>query len=343
MGKEKNYAVFGGVLLLLFSLVLVASNYHGLSSGTGKVTSTTGDLVVTSDPTGSQVRVDNVVKGVTPLTVADLIPGSHTLTVTPPSTFGCRSYVKSVPITAGQTTTVPATFVSTGLLKMSTTPFGASMYLNNAKIGTITPFSYCANAGSQLLKFTLSSYQDNTQTVNVLQGQTTTVAATLVPIPIPTTGTLTVNSNPASKVYVDVSTSYDMAGTQSRMPKGTTPFSSTLTNGVHNVLVGGIQGYQNYTTTVTINGGQTTDLGTISLLSNPVLSVSSTPSGARINLQTIEGSWMNWFGNTPSTISALSPNTYTLKLTLTGYRDYIQTISMVAGQTTNVDAVFMPA
>jgi hypothetical protein len=63
----------------------------------------TGSLFVRSDPAGARVLVDNKPAGVTPITVLDLTPGSHTVSLT--GTDG--SYAKqSVQVEAGATATL---------------------------------------------------------------------------------------------------------------------------------------------------------------------------------------------------------------------------------------------
>jgi len=62
------------------------------------------------------------------------------------------------------------------------------------------------------------------------------------------------------------------------------------------------------------------------------ISVSSTPSGATISLSSQNK------GLTPATISGLSAGKYSVKLTLSGYRDYVKTVTVRNGQTASVAA-----
>ena len=63
----------------------------------------TGSLFVRSDPAGAKVLVDNKPAGVTPITVLDLSPGSHTVAVTAPDGSSAR---QSVNVEAGATATL---------------------------------------------------------------------------------------------------------------------------------------------------------------------------------------------------------------------------------------------
>jgi hypothetical protein len=66
----------------------------------------TGSLFVRSDPAGAKVLVDNKPAGVTPITVLDLSPGSHTVAVTAPDGSSAR---QSVNVEAGSTATLRLT------------------------------------------------------------------------------------------------------------------------------------------------------------------------------------------------------------------------------------------
>ena len=66
----------------------------------------TGSLFVRSDPAGAKVLVDNKPAGVTPITVLDLSPGSHTVSVTGADGSNAR---QSVQVEAGATATLRLT------------------------------------------------------------------------------------------------------------------------------------------------------------------------------------------------------------------------------------------
>ena len=66
----------------------------------------TGSLFVRSDPAGAKVLVDNKPAGVTPITVLDLSPGSHAVSVTSADGSNAR---QSVQVEAGATATLRLT------------------------------------------------------------------------------------------------------------------------------------------------------------------------------------------------------------------------------------------
>lgn len=63
-----------------------------------KISSSNSELSVTTSPDGATVMVDNATKGVTPLTVADVTPGDHTVTVT---SVGFLTRTLQIKMTAG--------------------------------------------------------------------------------------------------------------------------------------------------------------------------------------------------------------------------------------------------
>jgi hypothetical protein len=46
--------------------------------------------------------------------------------------------------------------------------------------------------------------------------------------------------------------------------------------------------------------------------------------------------------NGAATVSGLLPGTYTLKLSISGYQDWVGEVTITAGQTTAIDATLVP-
>ncbi|WFN33535.1 PEGA domain-containing protein [Methanogenium sp. S4BF] len=64
---------------------------------------TTGQLIVSSTPTGAEVYLDNAFRGITPVTLPDIPAGSHTVTV---KQTGYTDASQTVTVTGGQSTPV---------------------------------------------------------------------------------------------------------------------------------------------------------------------------------------------------------------------------------------------
>jgi hypothetical protein len=232
----------------------------------------------------------------------------------------------------------PKAIPATGFLYVSSTPSGASIYVDGIYKG-VTPLEYSEiSAGSHQVKITRSGYYDHTQTTSVTVGKTTPVSATLLSIPptsndilpIPTTGSLDVRSSPSgASIYID------------GVYKGVTPkVISGLSAGSHQAKVTK-SGYNDYTRTTSVTAGKTTPVSaTLSSIPRaPVtgsLDVRSTPSGASIY---IDGDYK---GVTPKVISGLSEGSHQVKVTRSGYNDYTRTTSVTAGKTATVSATLSP-
>jgi len=66
---------------------------------------TTGTVSVTSTPSGANVFIDNVLRGVTPLTLADIPAGSHLILL---RLDGYNDYTTTQQVNAGATNTITA-------------------------------------------------------------------------------------------------------------------------------------------------------------------------------------------------------------------------------------------
>jgi len=71
-------------------------------------TTSVGTLVISSSPSAAEVYVDNVFRGYTPLTLNDVSPGSHGITL---SLAGYQNWLGNVQVSTGQTTTVQGTLI----------------------------------------------------------------------------------------------------------------------------------------------------------------------------------------------------------------------------------------
>ncbi len=161
-----------------------------------EVNTSTGDLRVTSVPSGAAVYIDNVYKGITPvdgpLDVIDLAPGSHALVLT---RTGYQDYKSTVNIEAAKTTMLTAQMqVSSGTpatatAEIGSTPSGAEVYINNAFIG-ITPLSFQnVQPGTYTVEIKMTGYAPYSTSGEVKAGQNVQLFAALAPPPttVPTT------------------------------------------------------------------------------------------------------------------------------------------------------------
>ncbi|MEO0051363.1 MAG: PEGA domain-containing protein [candidate division WOR-3 bacterium] len=113
-------------------------------------------VIITSEPSGATVRIDDVERGKTPLTITELAPGRHELEV---RLAGYQTYYSSFNITARLATLV-----------VTSDPTGADIYLDGAYKGKTTETGLTISRvpfGSHSISARLTGYQEATKLVEV--------------------------------------------------------------------------------------------------------------------------------------------------------------------------------
>ena len=169
-----------------------------------------------------------------------------TTTATTAVTTTATTAVTTTATTAATTTTTtpPPT---TGSLNIQSTPAAANVFLDGTLVG-LTPVTVTGVApGSHTVRIEKTGYQPYQTTTSVSAGATTVVSAALVPVPDPTTGSVSVQSTPdGANAFLD--------GTL----VGLTPVTvSGVTPGSHQVRIEKT-GYEPYQMTASVSAGATT-------------------------------------------------------------------------------------
>ncbi|WP_319642869.1 PEGA domain-containing protein [Methanovulcanius yangii] len=293
---------------------------------------TTGAIRISSSPSGADVYIDGVYKGTTTETVSGLSAGSHDLRLKYP---GYNDYYDTITITAGQTVTTQAVLkaqATYGTISVTTTPSNAQVYIDGDYKGTSPRTVGGLSQGAHILEITMPGYEEWSNQFNIHSNQVTYVTATLKAIPNPTTGTVSITSNPAyASVYLD-------GVYHGQTEPGTPLVINGVTAGTHTVKVT-LAGYQDSVTSVTVNSGQTSTV-TANLqggaTGNGAIDVTSSPTGATVYLNNVNK------GITPVTLTDLTPGSYTVTLKLSGYTDYSSTVEVNSGATSYVSASLSP-
>lgn len=171
-----------------------------------------GTLVVITNPIGAELYLDGVQKGVSPLSFPGIAAGNHTvkaelsgytswtgtanvkagdtttlnvtlisLNVTPTLTFPTTIPTTS-PTTTSATPTPTPTLVPTGILRVVSNPFGASVFLDNLYKGTSPLFISSVPVGNHTVTLAASGYENSTSLVAIQQGQTKYLNVNMVPL-----------------------------------------------------------------------------------------------------------------------------------------------------------------
>ena len=116
MKLNKPILIGIGIILVIIIVVVatqVLSEPAGAAGG-----GNTGSVSVSSTPSGASVYLDGSLKGTTPLTIARVSVGNHTLRLTK---TGYQNYVTTVTVQARKTTTVSATLIPVTTSTIATT------------------------------------------------------------------------------------------------------------------------------------------------------------------------------------------------------------------------------
>jgi hypothetical protein len=234
---------------------------------------TAGSLYVYSDPSGSNIYLDTVYKGNTPMTINNIAAGTHILQV---DHSGYYDWKSTVDVPAGGTKTVSATLnpmaaSTVGWIYVSSSPGGATVTLDGSMVGQ-TPYSGSLKlnniaAGTHTVALSLAGYAPYSAQTSVAPSTVSEVSALLQPTaPVSATGGISVSSTPAgANVLLDNNFI------------GVTPLTlNTVAAGSHTITLM-LQGYQEYSVTTPVNAGATS---TVSAALMPATPATPTPKSA---------------------------------------------------------------
>ena len=321
------------------SIYISSNEFSGTSTINRFVTlmpvQTDGYVSVSSDPSGSTVRIDGSYYGTTPTTVS--VPaGRHTVSV---AKDGYSGWSQTVSVTSGATTSVYATLskvVTTGYLSASSNPKYADLYVDGSYQGQ-TPITIALDSGKHNVIFRKAGYSDYSISVYINEGQTSIVSATLVEKD--TSGYVSIASFPGgASVYVDGAfvgiTPYSTPSSTSYLSAG--PYSTN----VYHSLELRLPGYNIYSTSFgPLEKSTVTVTATLSpaVPTTASLTVTSSPSGASVYVDNV------YYGLTPATVSNLQAGSHSVKISSLGYLDSVNTITVSAGQSVSLPVTLIPA
>ncbi len=178
-----------------------------------------GSVEVSTDVAGAHVTIDGTARGVTPLTVTDLSPGTHRIGIT----NNGATVFRTVNVTAGATTAVVASVApagATGGWLTIQAPLELQVIEAGDVVGTTSAARLMLPAGRHDLVLSAPAYEFQTSiSTQIVAGRTVTV-----PVSVPN-GTLSINAAPWADVTVD------------GRPVGSTPIGNlSLAVGPHDVV-----------------------------------------------------------------------------------------------------------
>jgi hypothetical protein len=293
-----------------------------------------GSIAIESLPTGADVYFDGNYRGRAPLTITDVWPGTYTIAA---EMTGYRTYTTTTSVSSDMRSSVHCTLTpmnTAGALYILSTPSDASVNLDGLYKGR-TPITLSnLAAGTHILQLDYSGYYDWKSTVDVPQGGTKTISATLNPMPSSSTGWIYVSSSPGG-----ASVSLDGSSV------GQTPVSGSLKlNAIavsdHTVALE-LAGYQPYSTRTSVSSNTVTEVSAVLIPAGTssgkgVMSVSSDPTGANIFVDN------KFIGISPLTAGDITAGNHLVTFKMDGYQEYSTSALVTAGTTSSVSAALLP-
>ncbi|MFA5347491.1 MAG: PEGA domain-containing protein, partial [Methanoregula sp.] len=168
---------YSTISVILSEPFITAGTSGGPGQSSGPVQA--GSMDLSSIPAGTSVVVNDVYKGMTPLTVSGLDPGTYNVTF---SHFGYVRVSTPVTVQAGSVSEVNATLVIlTGSLFVNTTPPGARLTLDGLAAGISPATLPDLPQGNHTLNVTKEGFITQVLQVLITTDQTTTMEVVLVP------------------------------------------------------------------------------------------------------------------------------------------------------------------
>ena len=304
----------------MYPLPIEKAGVYIMELTTGKVTTTVEDeqiasqwLVINSDPTGSDIYIDDQPANQTPYQ-NELPVGKHTYRLSHDLYLPTAGLVE---LTADKKEVVNLTLQPNfGKLNITTTPeTGATVSLDDVNTGKTTP---CAleqvKAGEHTVTIRLNMYQSISQIITMQPGGEINLPVTLST----TFASVTVNTEPSSDIYI--------AGEK----RGTGTWTGPLLPGVHR-FEARKEGFAPAAAKREVINGKPLIVNLHPVAKTGTLKVMTTPVDAAIILNGENK------GTTPATLRNLLVGNYTLALSLAGYGTTYKNITIVESETNRVN------
>jgi hypothetical protein len=290
-----------------------------------KLVPLTGLVLVLSDPTGAEVRIDDVDKGTTPRLLTDLPMGAHKVRISAPTYL---PKIVDVELKDRTPVKVNVALVSDAAsLVLSSEPAGAKVTVNGIASGNTPCTVERIPGGVAFVEIELAGYGTQKQEVKLRPGQKEEMSFTLKPIPA---GLQVVSIPPGARIYVE------------NQFRGNAPVTLTdLQPGSYRVRAE-MEGYETTARTITLERASKVteefrlegNAGILALVTEPAgvrLFIDGKESG--VTPKPPEGSDAV---SVPLTVPALPPGTHNLLLTKEGFFSKELKVDIKKAETTTV-------
>ncbi|MEA2021451.1 MAG: PEGA domain-containing protein [Candidatus Caldatribacteriota bacterium] len=291
-----------------------------------------GRIVVNSNPPASKVYLDDIYRGITPLSLDTLNTGYHYIKLTKP---GYEDWIKKVYVYSSKTTNVfadLAPLLKLGLIAVSCNKSNAKIYLDGdykkRTSSSKTVMLEDIKEGYHELSITKTGYNDWSEKVYVSTAQVTNVYVNLVK-PVDD-GSISVYCNQGSaKIYLDGKYKRKTSANKSVELKN-------IKAGYHELLITK-DGYQDWVNTIMITANQTYMVSaylTSEISHNGSIAVYCNVSGAKIFVNGIYKAATS--SSQPKILEEFRERAYEITIIKDGYRTWVEDIWVYTGEATSI-------
>ncbi|MHC4454153.1 MAG: PEGA domain-containing protein, partial [Planctomycetota bacterium] len=278
----------------------------------------TGTVTVMSEPTNAKVMIEGKDVGTTPVTMADLTPGTFNVEI---MMEGYEDWKESVDVISDKTNSLTAKLqMKHGSVSIKSEPAEATVLLDEKEAGTTPVTISDLKPGTHNLEVMMDGYEKWIEKIHIKSDEENTITAVLREI----TGSIDIKSKPPKAIiYLD--------GEEF----GTTPDTiKSIAVGSHEVAIS-IEGYKSWKKSINISKGKNKDINAILQIINGTLSIMSEPTNAKTLLDGKE------VGKTPVTITALKPDTYNVEIVMDGFNNWKESIDVIPDNEISLSATLI--
>lgn len=165
---------------LILITVLLGLVFISCEDSTTDPLPTTGTIYIESEPSGAEIWLDDVNTGVVTPGRVDADPGAHIVTL---KLEGYGELSINVSVTAGEEfiLTSGTTLSQLGSLVIQSQPAGATIFIDGANTGEVTPSTFSLPDANYTVYLELTDYADTTIITQISNGGTTTETIELRP------------------------------------------------------------------------------------------------------------------------------------------------------------------
>ena len=299
----KNRAVI--IIAILSTVILIATVIFF------SMNNVSGSIFVDSFPQKSDVYLDGVKKGVTPIAINGLQLGEYEIQV---KHDGYRTFTQSVSITKDKPkiTVIANLEHVTFVLQVSSYPTEAEVYVDGIKKG-LTPITIDdLPLGEHFVEVKKQNFAIWSQKIDAESYKVIQLVATLQP----QSASLSINSTPqGATVYLNDKN------------MGVTPVVINNLDAEKYNLKLTMDGYAPYEEQITVSKGEEIDRNITLKKASTILSIDSKPTDAEIFINGKDS------GKTPFSQINIKPGTYKIKIAKDGYLPFVTQITIKENQT----------